>query len=64
VTDDGSMKLLDYAGAAELLGCSARLVRKLCEARKIDHVKIGSLVRLEPAAITRYIETHRREAVR
>jgi len=57
-------RLLDYEGASERLGCTPRLVRKLVETRQLDHVKVGRLVRIEPAAIARYIDQHRREAVR
>jgi excisionase family DNA binding protein len=55
--------LLDYEGAAERLGTSARHVRKLVEERKIGSVKVGALVRLEPEAIASYIEARRRPAV-
>jgi excisionase family DNA binding protein len=56
-------ELLDYDEAAEPLHCSPRLVRKLVETRQLDSVKVGRLVRIEPAAIQRYIERHRREAI-
>lgn len=56
--------LLDYEEAAPILGCSARMVRKLVETRRLDSVKVGALVRIEPAAIVRYIEANRRVAVR
>jgi excisionase family DNA binding protein len=55
--------LLDYDQAAPYLGCTPRLVRKLTETRKLDSVKVGRLVRIEPDAIARYIESHRRKAV-
>ena len=32
------------------------MVRNLVEQRKIDFVKVGKLVRIEPAALERYIE--------
>jgi len=57
-------ELMDYASAAEMLGCSERMVRKLVETRQLDHIKVGRLVRIEPAAIARFIDQHRREAVR
>ncbi len=57
-------ELMDYDGAAEMLGCSSRMVRKLVETRQLDHVKVGRLVRIEPAALARYIDQHRRVAVR
>jgi excisionase family DNA binding protein len=55
--------LLDYEGAADLLFCTPRLVRKLAETRQIDSVKVGRLVRIEPEAIERYKDAHRRKAV-
>lgn len=57
------MPLLDYDQAAENLGCTPRLVRKLVETRQLDSVKVGRLVRIEPDAIGRYVEAHRRKAV-
>jgi excisionase family DNA binding protein len=54
--------LLDYETAAPVLNCSPRMIRKLVETRKIDSVKVGRLVRIEPAAIDRYIERNRRLA--
>lgn len=54
--------LLDYGSAAPVLKCSERMVRKLVETRQLESVKVGRLVRIEPAAITRYIESHRRPA--
>jgi excisionase family DNA binding protein len=52
--------LLDYNAAAPMLRCSPRMVRKLVETRQLESVKVGRLVRIEPAAIWRYIERHRR----
>ena len=57
-------QLLTYEEAAELLGCTPRLVRKLAETRQLDSVKVARLVRIEADAIARYIEAHRRKAVR
>jgi excisionase family DNA binding protein len=56
-------KLLNYDEAAEVLGCTPRLVRKFVETRQIDFVKVGRLVRIEPGAIERYKDAHRRVAV-
>ena len=55
--------LLDYPQAAPILHCTERMVRKLVESRQLDSVKVGRLVRIEPEAIGRYIEAHRRKAV-
>jgi excisionase family DNA binding protein len=64
LAEEGSRvnELLDYEDAAALLRCSPRLVRKLAETRRIDTVKVGALVRIERAAVERYIEANRRPA--
>ena len=54
---------MDYEQASQVLGCSPRMVRKLVETRQLESVKVGRLVRLEPVAITRYIDAHRRAPV-
>lgn len=59
----GDLGLLDYEGAASILNCTPRMVRKLVETRQIESVKVGRLPRIEPAALGRYIDAHRREAV-
>jgi excisionase family DNA binding protein len=56
--------LLNYEQAAEIMGCTPRLIRKLVETRQIDSVKVARLVRIEPEAIERYKDAHRRKAVR
>ena len=55
--------LLDDDLAAAQLRCSPALVRKLIRTGELEAVKVGSLVRIEPSAIDRYIEAHRRSAV-
>jgi excisionase family DNA binding protein len=61
-THDTTPALLDYADAAPILKCSERMVRKLVESRQIESVKVGKLVRLEPAALAAYIARNRRPA--
>lgn len=61
-TFTGGLALLDYEQSAVTLGCTPRLVRKLVETRQLDSVKVGRLVRIEPAAVARYIDRHRRKA--
>ena len=56
--------LLDYEQTAPILGCTERMVRKLVETRQLDSVTVGRLVRIEPDAIERYKDAHRRKAVR
>jgi excisionase family DNA binding protein len=55
--------LHDWDGAANRLGCTTRMVRKLVETRQIESVKVGRLVRIEDDAIDRFIERNRRPAV-
>jgi excisionase family DNA binding protein len=55
--------LLNFDETAEELDCSPRMVRKLVETRQLDSIKVGRLVRIEPEAISRFIERNRREAV-
>lgn len=62
LTGPGAVALLDYEAAGRLLGCSPRLVRKLVERRQLASVKVGALVRIEPAAVEEYIEHRRRPA--
>lgn len=59
----GDAPLLTYVQAAEYLGVTPRLVRKLVECREIDSVKVGRLVRVERSALDRYVDRHRRKAV-
>jgi hypothetical protein len=39
------------------------MVRKLVETRQLESIKVGTLVRIEPGAIRRYIEANRRAAL-
>ena len=55
-------ELLDYDGAAAILNCTPRLVRKLVETRQLASVKVASLVRIEPDGISDYVSRHRRDA--
>jgi excisionase family DNA binding protein len=56
-------ELLDYEGAAQLLGTTARHVRKLAELREIASVKVGALVRFHPDDVAAYVNKRRRQAV-
>jgi excisionase family DNA binding protein len=64
LTGTQSGKLLTYEEAAELLGCTPRLVRKLVETRQMDSIKVARLVRIEHEGLERYKDAHRRRAVR
>lgn len=43
--------LLDIGDLAELLNISVRHVRRLVAERRVPYLKVGHLVRFEPAAI-------------
>lgn len=55
--------LLDYAGAAEYLATTERHVRQLWNQREIAAVKVGKLVRFQPADLDAYIRRRKVEAV-
>lgn len=54
------MGLLNFEEAAEMLGCTPRMVRKLVETRQLASVKVGRLVRVHPDDIDTYVRGHRR----
>ena len=50
--------LVTSAEAADRLGCSERMVRKLVQTRQVPFVRVGRLVRFRPEDLDRYIEAH------
>ena len=44
--------------AADRLGCSERMVRKLVQTRQVPFVRVGRLVRFRPEDLDRYVEAH------
>jgi len=44
---------------AALLRATPRFVRRLVAERRIEYVKVGRLVRFEPAAVAAYIDRNR-----
>ena len=48
--------LLDVQGVAELMGDTVRHVRRLVFERRIPYIKIGALLRFDPAAIRDWLE--------
>ncbi len=56
--------LLSISEAAELLGLSPWTVRLRIRQGKLETVKDGSRVLIEPAEIRRYIEERKRSATR
>jgi excisionase family DNA binding protein len=59
VTVTTDTRLLTYQDAASLLGVRPRTVRALAESHRLAVVKIGSLVRIEPAALEAYVASRR-----
>ena len=51
--------LLTADEVAERLRATPRFVRRLVAERRIAYVKVGRLVRFEPAAVAEYIERNR-----
>ena len=56
-------RMLDCAEAAEWLGCTERMVRKLTAERKLPFVHVGRLVRIRPSDIEDYVSANYVEAV-
>jgi excisionase family DNA binding protein len=48
--------LIDSAEVARRLGVNARFVRRLVGERRIRYVKVGHLVRFDPAEVDRFVE--------
>jgi len=57
-------RLLTMRQAAEQLGTTERHVRKLWATRRLPAIKVGALVRFDPADLDRWIDAHRVEAIR
>ncbi len=55
--------LLGIDEVAELLGVQPRFDRRLVAERRIAFCKIGRYVRFEPAAVERFIDSGRTDAV-
>lgn len=56
-----STEYLTTAEAAEILRVSERLVRKLCDERKITHMKIGRNIKIERSDLEDYLNSIRIE---
>jgi excisionase family DNA binding protein len=50
-TELATPPLLDVDGLAERLGVTVRFVRRLVEDRRVPYVKVGRLVRFDPADV-------------
>jgi len=55
--------LLDVAKAAFLLGISVKTLRDWIQHRKIDHVKVGTRVLIQPETIRQFVSMNTRRAV-
>jgi excisionase family DNA binding protein len=53
--DPALEQLLDIGGLAARLGATSRFVRRLVEERRVPYLKIGRLVRFDPAAVDSWI---------
>jgi len=54
--------LLDLRRAAHLLGISVKTLRDWIQARRIEHIKVGSRVMIRPETIRQYVTSHTRRA--
>jgi excisionase family DNA binding protein len=52
-------KQMDVREAAEILGCSEWLVRKLVYSGELKSRRVGRLVRFDPADLAQYLERSR-----
>lgn len=55
--------LLDIDAAAARLGVNVRYMRHLILERRIPYIKVGRLVRFDPADLDDFVAAGRREAV-
>jgi excisionase family DNA binding protein len=53
-------RLLDIPGVAELLNTSIRHIRRLVSEQRIPVVRVGRLIRFDPADISRWLDDNRR----
>ena len=50
--------LITSIEAADRLGCSERMIRKLVQTRQVPFVRVGRLVRFRPEDLNRYVDEH------
>lgn len=55
-------RLLDIDGVAEELNTSVRHIRRLVHERRIPVVRMGRLIRFDPADIEAWLDEHRTSA--
>lgn len=56
--------LLNVDQTAEFLGVSTRFVRQLAYERRVDHFKVGKLLRFDSADLDRWLEQCKIERIR
>ena len=56
--------LLTLSQLAEQLGITVRHVRRLIAERRVPHLKVGKLVRFDPAEIADWFDQHRAARLR
>ena len=56
-------RLLDVEGAAEYLSVTPRFIRRLVAERRVPFVKLGRLLRFDPADLDRFVDSGRVDAV-
>ncbi|MGI8808230.1 MAG: helix-turn-helix domain-containing protein [Acidimicrobiales bacterium] len=52
--------LIDLPAVADRLGVNHRYVRRLVAERRIPHVKLGFLLRFDPAEVETWLDNNRR----
>ncbi len=61
-TKPQSQVLLDIAGVAARLGVEVRYVRRLVAEARIPYIKLGHLLRFDPAEVEAWLDGARRPA--
>ncbi len=56
--------LITASEAAERLGCTEKMVRKMANDGRLPSVKVGALLRFRPLDIDAFVATNLRPAVR
>ena len=54
--------MLDITGVANRLGVEVRYVRRLVAERRIPYIKLGHLLRFDPAEVESWLDQARRPA--
>jgi excisionase family DNA binding protein len=60
-TSSDLRRLIDIPTLAEWLGTSVRHVRRLVAEKRIPYIKVGYLIRFDPAEIQQWLNEHAQE---